>query len=109
MADVRQHFFLAATESLQDAYDAGASGTGPAPRAYAAGAVDAAMRLVLDPANAAWVRAKWGDDYLRRENVFYRMLLIMGLTSHARLTNDTTHLPLLSSDGPFSQHTASPL
>lgn len=88
-------FFLVATESLQDAYDAGMRRTGPAPRAYASAAIDAAAAVVIDPANAAWVRAQWGDDYLRRENVFYRMLLIMGLTSHVRLTNEETHLPIL--------------
>jgi hypothetical protein len=88
-------FFLAATESLQDAWERDPSHSTTAPREYAADAIDAAAALLVDPANAAWVRAHWGDDYLRRENVFYRMLLIMGLTSHARLRPDSSHLALL--------------
>jgi hypothetical protein len=88
-------FFLGATESLQDAYARDPSTSREAPAVYAASAIDAAAKLLVDPANATWVRAKWGRDYLHRENVFYRMLLIMGLASHARLTGDPTHLAVL--------------
>jgi hypothetical protein len=88
-------FFLAATESLQDAFERDPTVTATSPREYAANAIDAAAALLVDPANAAWVRAKWGADYLHRENVFYRMLLVMGLTSHARLRPGSSHLALL--------------
>lgn len=88
-------FFLAATETLQDAARRDGHASDIQPASYAAEAIDAAAALLLDPANATWVKAHWGDDYLRRENVFYRMLLIRGLTSHARITGSTAHLPLL--------------
>ena len=39
-------------------------------------AIDKAAEVVASPITATWVRTKWGDDYLERENVFYRMLLI---------------------------------
>src|SRR6185436_1861580 len=35
------------------------------------------------------------ENYLKRENAFYRMLLISALTSHARLTGDKEHLDML--------------
>jgi len=88
-------FFLGATEQLQDAHRRDPTVAPAAPAQYAAGAVQAAAELLLDPANATWVRAHWGDDYLQRENVFYRMLLILGLTSHARITGATTHMAVL--------------
>lgn len=51
-------------------------------------ALDAAARVVVDPATAHWVRAKWGEDYATRGNVFYRMLVLHGLTSFERATHD---------------------
>jgi hypothetical protein len=59
-------------------------------------AVDLAAAVVVSPDTASWVRAKWGDAYLERENVFYRMLLIMGLSSYERITGDTRHRALMS-------------
>ena len=88
-------FFLAATERLEEAARRDPSASDPAPAQYARGAVDAAAALLLDAGNATWVRTHWGDRYLERENVFYRMLLIRGLTSHARITGATVHVPLL--------------
>lgn len=88
-------FYLWATEELQRAWDDGElSGKRP-PREYARGAIEAATALVLDPAHAAWVRTHWGDDYLRRENVFYRMLVIAAITSHERLLGTGEYLPVL--------------
>ena len=58
-------------------------------------AVDRARDIVVSPDTATWVRFKWGDTYLERENVFYRMLLMMGLTAHARITGATTDHELL--------------
>ncbi len=87
-------FYLWATESLQAEWERGARQT-PAPREYARPAVDAALDLVIDPNHAAWVKQHWGDVYLLTENVFYRMLLIAALTSHANLTGDTSHLAQL--------------
>jgi hypothetical protein len=87
-------FYLWATESLQEAWESG-GGAARAPRDYARGAIEAAKDLVIDPGHAAWVRKHWGEDYLRRENVFYRMLVIAALTSHYKLTGDGRHLPML--------------
>ncbi|MDB6030079.1 MAG: hypothetical protein JWM16_417 [Verrucomicrobiales bacterium] len=87
-------FYLWATESLQDAWAKEHAGA-PAPNIYARGAIDAATRLVIDPRQANWVKIHWGTNYLRKENVFYRMLVISALTSHARLTRDQQYIPML--------------
>jgi hypothetical protein len=88
-------FYLWATESLQTVWETNRQRSVVAPREYAKEAVVAAARLVIDPQQATWVKTHWGTDYLRTENVFYRMLVISALTSHARLTGDTQHLPML--------------
>jgi hypothetical protein len=88
-------FYLWATESLQDAWEKGHSPGAVAPKVYARGAIQAATRLVLDPTQASWVKIHWGANYLKTGNIFYRMLVIAGLTSHARLTGDKEYLPLL--------------
>lgn len=51
-------------------------------------AVEKAARIVASPVTATWVREKWGENYLHEENVFYRMLLIMGLSAYEDLTGD---------------------
>jgi hypothetical protein len=58
-------------------------------------AVEAARALLLDPVHHTWVRTHWGDDYLHEENVFFRSLVIAGLTAHAEITGDTRSLPML--------------
>ena len=89
-------FFLAATESLQDEWDrADYERRGPAPRAYARGAIDASVALLLDPVHHTWVQTHWGTNYLHRENVFFRSMLIQGLTSRERLLRDGRHVSLL--------------
>ena len=88
-------FYLWATESLQDAWTKEPHPTTVAPNVYARGAIEAATRLVIDPSQANWVKIHWGDKYLTTENVFYRMLVISALTSHARLTGDKEYLPML--------------
>lgn len=87
-------FFLRATENLENAW--GAVGAGAPPSQYAREAIEAAARLLADPAQAAWVKQHWGNDYLSRENVFYRMLLIDGLATHALLTGSSNHRTLLA-------------
>src|SRR5688572_10034357 len=74
-------FYLWATEALQRDWEAGAR-VGAAPRGRARDAIDAAVELVVDPAHAGWVRAKWGPDYLESDNLFYRFLLIAGVDSY---------------------------
>ncbi len=88
-------FYLWATESLQEAWEKDSSLFPTAPKEYAHGAIEASAALVSDPNHAGWVRKHWGDDYLAHENLFYRMLLISGLTSYQKLTKATTYETLL--------------
>jgi hypothetical protein len=88
-------FYLLATESLQEVWGEGKNPTSVAPNVYAKGAIEAAAALVADPGHAGWVKHHWGEDYLHRENVFYRMLLISALTSYQKLLGDEKYIPLL--------------
>ena len=88
-------FYLWATEALQDAWERDPSLAPRAPKEYARKTVDAALDLLLDPVHHTWVKTHWGDDYLHKENVFFRALLIAGITSHANLTGSRQHLDLL--------------
>ncbi len=88
-------FYLWATESLQDEWEKGHLPT-PSRRKFMPGA-PSRLRHVWSwiPTQANWVKIHWGKNYLKTENVFYRMLVIAALTSHARLTGDKEYLPLL--------------
>ena len=88
-------FYLWATESLQEAYEESPTSVSAAPKEYARGAIEAAASLVADPNHADWVRDHWGDSYLEKENLFYRMLLISGLTSYQKLLGDRKYEDLL--------------
>jgi hypothetical protein len=87
-------YYLRATENLDRAWQQ--SRVGPRPADYARGAIDAAAALVADPSQAHWVMRHWGAaDYLHRENVFYRMLLIDAIATQWRLLHATPHAALL--------------
>ncbi len=87
-------FYLWSTEALQQEWEK--APVGPvAPKEYARGAVDALTALVLDPSHGAWVRKHWGDNYLTRENVFYRAMQLYAIMSQHTLTGETRHLPML--------------
>jgi hypothetical protein len=88
-------FYLMATEQLQEQAGKPENSGATPPLQYAEGAVHAARDLILDPSHHTWVRTHWGDNYLHRENVFFRALLIAGLTSHENLTHDGTALAVL--------------
>jgi hypothetical protein len=88
-------FYLLAEESLQQAWEQGRHKASLAPNIYAKGAIEAATALVADPGHAGWVKQHWGENYLHRENVFYRMLLINALTSYQKLLGDEKYTPLL--------------
>lgn len=88
-------FYLWGIENLQNAWDAGDHSAGVEPKVYAREAIIAASELVIDPKHAAWVKKHWGENYLHRENVFYRMLVIGALTSREKLLHDGAHLDLL--------------
>jgi hypothetical protein len=59
-------------------------------------AVDKAAQIVASPVTGTWVRTKWGDGYLEKENVFYRTLMILGLTSYQTMTADTRYRDIVS-------------
>ena len=84
-------FYLWTTESLEGAWQADHRLAARPPSQYAQGAIEAAAALIADPNHATWVKQYWGDDYLKQENLFYRMLLISGLTSYQKLTGHTTY------------------
>jgi len=90
-------FYLWATENLQQAFYKNPTLAPLAPRSYARGAIEAAAALVADPNHASWVKDHWGDAYLQNENLFYRMLLISGLTSYQKLLDDRKYEDLLRS------------
>jgi len=88
-------FYLWGIENLQTAWEAGDHTDGAEPRVYAKDAIIAASELVLDPRHATWVRKHWGEGYLHRENVFYRMLVIAALTSREKLLHEGAHMDML--------------
>lgn len=66
-------------------------------------AINHAAQIISSPDTATWVKKKWqrsyletGKNYLEKENVFYRMLLIMGLTSYEKITSNTQYHALLA-------------
>lgn len=83
-------FFLVTAEELQG------RGEIDATQGTAREAVEKAAQIVASPVTATWVRTKWGEHYLEKENVFYRMLLILGLSSYERITGATQYHALLS-------------
>ena len=83
-------FFLVTAEDLQR------QGQVDATRGTVRQAVEKAAQIVASPVTATWVRAKWGDRYLTQENVFYRMLLIMGLSSYENITGNSQYHSLMS-------------
>jgi hypothetical protein len=88
-------FYLMATESLQSEWERDPSLARTAPAVYAREAIEASAALVADPLHHTWVRQHWGPGYLHKQNVFFRGLLIAGISSYQRLTGSTNHLELL--------------
>lgn len=88
-------FYLWATEALQEAWDHDHTLAPVAPAVYARGTIEASLELILDPVHHTWVQRHWGPGYMHKENVFFRALIIAGITSHATLTGATNHLDVL--------------
>ncbi|HWB60544.1 MAG TPA: hypothetical protein VG733_13710, partial [Chthoniobacteraceae bacterium] len=89
-------FYLLATEGLQKAWERNHALSLVAPNVYARDAIDSAAALLMDPVNATWVRHFWGDDkYLKSQDVFFRMMVINGLTAHLALTGDHKYADFL--------------
>ena len=89
-------YYLWATESLQRNWENNPSISDKAPIDYAQDSIRAAASLIVDKGNATWVIKHWGDNYLDQENIFYRMLLISGLTSFEKLLSDNTYHDILA-------------
>ncbi|MGI9241713.1 MAG: hypothetical protein ACR2RV_13005, partial [Verrucomicrobiales bacterium] len=86
-------FYLWSTSQLQASWEADPSLSEVAPKEYAREAIEAATNLVLDENHATWVKAHWGaEEYLHRENVFYRMLVMWAIIEHHSLTGSGIHL-----------------
>lgn len=79
-------FYLNATEALANAGQ---------DIAYADEAIEASRDLIMDEGHHTWVRNHWGDDYLHDNNVFFRSLLIAGLTSYCALRESPDDLAFL--------------
>lgn len=88
-------YYLWATEALQSAWQADPRSAEKAPAVQARAAIEAALAIVLDPVHHTWVRQHWGADYMHRENVFFRSLVIAAITSHENLLHTGRHLELL--------------
>ena len=88
-------FYLLGTEYLEEGLKDSDDASVILPSKYAAGVIEAATSLVVDEGNATWVKQHWGDNYRHRENVFYRMLLISGTSSHQKLLGGGEYLGLL--------------
>jgi hypothetical protein len=83
-------FFLVTAEELQK------QGKIDATHGTIREAVEKAAQVVASPVTATWVKTKWGDNFLEKENVFYRMLLILGLSSYETITSDARYHALMS-------------
>ncbi len=90
-------FYLWATEAMQEAFEQDSALARSAPKDYARDAIAGAAALVADPNHADWVKQHWGEQYLEKEDLFYRMLLISALTSYQKLLGETKYEPLLRS------------
>lgn len=88
-------FYLWATEALEEEATEHPNLCSVPPSHYARGAIEAAAALVADPNHAGWVKQHWGEGYLEKENLFYRMLLISALTSYQKLLGDAKYEELL--------------
>lgn len=88
-------FYLAATENLQRAWDNGDRGSKTAPKVYARFAIETAADLIMDPTHHTWVQTHWGKNYMHRKNVFFRAMVIQGLTARQYLLGDGKYLDVL--------------
>jgi len=88
-------FYLWAIENLQTVWEAGDHSSAVEPKVFCKDAIIAASELVIDLKHASWVEQHWGTNYLHRENVFYRMLVMAALTSREKLLHDGAHLDML--------------
>lgn len=89
-------FYLMATDNLQAEWARTRPTPATAPAVYAREAIEAAAALLTDPAHHAWVRDYWGTNIWSHHNLFFRSLIIAGLTRYESLTGDRRHHDLLT-------------
>jgi hypothetical protein len=89
-------FYLWATEALQAAWERDPSQAPQAPRAFARSAIEASVALVMDPDHHGWVKNHWGSDYMNRQNLFFRSLVIAAALSHEKLIGNGRRRRILS-------------
>ncbi len=65
------------------------------PSYYAKSPIESAIRIITDKNHGNFTEMQWGDDYLNKENVYYRTMLIGGIATHYELTGKKKHLELL--------------
>lgn len=90
-------FYLWGVQALQQDWEKNGTRGGQAPRKVARDAIEACGALIADPNHAEWVRKHWGADYLTRENAFYRMMLIGGLSTYQQLSGNAQYEPIIRS------------
>lgn len=89
-------FYLMATDNLQREWAATHRADDPgAPAVYARKAVDAAVGLITDPAHHTWVKEYWGTNFWHHQDLFFRSLVIAGITRYESLTGNRKHHELL--------------
>jgi hypothetical protein len=88
-------FYLLTAEEIKQELDKRKSGSNEKIYKVMLKASDFAAKIVADPVTGTWVKKMWGKDYLTKQNVFYRMLIIMGLSSYEKISGKTTYRTLL--------------
>ena len=88
-------FYLWATEAIEEELLRDKNNSLSLPSEYAKDTIKLAAQFLADPNQAVWVKNHWGKNYLDKENLFYRMLLINGLLSYQKITGDKTYEGIL--------------
>lgn len=88
-------FYLWATEAIEEELSENISNTSLLPSRYAKDTIKLAAKFCADSDQAVWVKNYWGEDYLHKENLFYRMLLMSGLLSYEKILGDKTYESIL--------------
>lgn len=88
-------FYLQATENLQNEWERDNTLSRQSPAVYARETIETAADVLVDPVHHTWVKTHWGTNYMHRENVFFRAMIIAGLTSREKLLKDGKHANLL--------------
>ncbi len=89
-------FYLLTAEEIKKELDHQKDGKSDKIRRVLLQSSNSAAKLIADPTTATWVKVMWGKNYLTKENLFYRMLLIMGLSSYENISGKNTYRAILT-------------